>query len=164
MIKRGPGLCGLSGILLVCGCASLPVCVTEPVTPDLLPVISSMQNTDWLNTLFILGAVLSFFGGLNGLKVGWLALLSCVFGLVMKAALSNVWVYTAAGLALVLGLLVLSVSLFRKHQAIREIVTGVQNVKCYVEDTVDRSSVNEHLAKDQSRTTQAIVRTMKGKP
>lgn len=134
-----------------------PNIITTPVSVSANTIIQSIKSSDWLNSLFLLSIVISLAAAFNGLKLGWGAAAACIAGLLLKGALSNVWVYSSLGCVLVGCIGLFAVSVIRKNTALVEIIKGAQNLKRLVNDN-DASAV---LAAKQSKTTQNIVNTIK---
>lgn len=132
-------------------------------------IVGGVQGNKGLNSLkvlFIVGSALSLFVGLNGLKAGWLAMGSCLFGLWLSTALQNVWVYWAAGIALLGVVVLVVVSIWRKNTALKEIVRGIEMLRDkreIVDITRFQPSMNQILSENQSKGTQKQVDKIKEK-
>lgn len=149
----------------LCGCAACPV--PNPLAPPTAPavasqtaqaVVRSMQATDWVLSLLLIGSVLGVFAGLNGVKAGWAGLAACVVGIVLKAALASSYVYLMSGLIFMGCVLVAAASVLRKNVALKEIIKGAQKLK---ETFGDADKVSATLAAEQSPATQEIVQYTK---
>jgi hypothetical protein len=142
-------------IALLAGCA-----YTQPLPSTHGPVEilqSVIHSTDWISSLLLIGVVLGVFTGMNGLKVGWMGVVASTVGLLVKSALSVTWVYWWCGFTLVAVMLAAVASIILKNHALREIITGVQDVKSAVGPELDKGAVNETLAAAQSKTTKRLV-------
>jgi len=137
-------------------------CATTPIDNSSGGVITkTISSTDWLLTIFILGSAGCVFAGLNGLKMGWLGLGACLFGLVLKMALSVTWGYYVACLLLLCGIGIAVYSVVWKNKVVSGLITGTQHVKdLYLQDKKD--DVNTILMEAQNKTQQYVA-TVKDK-
>lgn len=162
-------------ILLLGGCnvlqpqESKPI--LDPITPSTQVIWKTIKATDWLSSLFILAIAGGVFVGLNGLKSGWLASLAAFVGLIVKAGMSNVYVYWMCGLLLVGVVVLILLSVFVKNRAIKELVCGVERVKanCTKDnlEVIKAESVgkliNKEVSISQSKETTSLILDTKAK-
>lgn len=157
---------------IIGGCvAAQPRPSPVPVQPPTQIIWNTIQSTDWLMSLLLIGCVLGLFAGLNGLKAGWLGVISCIGGLALKAALTNTYVYWLCGFLFVGSVLVALASILYKNTALREIIKGVQNAKTMLDNVNPMSgnnfggklhnAVNDNLGSVQSKPTQKLVQYVK---
>lgn len=141
-------------LYLTC-CASVPT-VSPPAVPTTSTIVNTIQSTDWLMSILLMGCVAGLFAAFNGLKVGWAGVAACVGGIVLKAALSSTYVYWLCGFLFIGCVVAALASVLLKNTALREIIIGAQRVKAQVPDS------NIILANEQSTTTQKLVQKVKG--
>ena len=114
-------------------------------------------------SVLIIACVIGCFAGLNGIKAGWLGSLSALFGLILKSALSVVWVYWMSGLMLLGVVTAALASIIMKNRALKEIIVGTQNIKdqlVVANSTMtktERNDANSILQANQSKITQKLV-------
>lgn len=158
-------------VTLSISCSSLrykPPAKTNDI-PDV--IINTIYKTDWLTSIFLLSIVLSIFIGLNGVKAGWLGAAAAFCGLLLKMAITNTWLWIAAGIffLVIAGIAVFTV--FVKSRALKEIIIGVQKIKTQNHVYNDNNGyaqlntvgVNKTLASTQSKSTKQIVKKVKEK-
>jgi len=138
-----------------CNMANSPPTIIPPVTSSIGLVTRYVSSTDWLNTLFLLSMVCSVFAGLNGLKTGWAGAAASLLGIVMKGAMTQVWIYWILGVLLIVGVLLVGASILMKNQALVQIVKGVQRLKKHA------LTHGEELQHAQSVPTQRLVSKIK---
>lgn len=158
MLMIGVSLCfGLAFLLM----ALMSGCATSAPTPTNSDGIISKtaSSTDWLMTIFILGSAGCVFAGLNGLKMGWLGLGACLFGLVLKMALSVTWGYYVACILLLCGVGCAVYSVVWKNKVVTELVTGTQRVKeLFLSDKKDDVNAVLKAAQEKTQTYVAAVK------
>ena len=152
------GLFFFSICLIVTGCQTTPIHINPK--PSVTQIIQeTISSTNWVMTIFILGAAASLFAGLNGLKVGWLALVSCIGGAFLKMALSVTWSYYFAGMVLIGAVVLAFVSIVFKNTVVKDLIVGGQLVKeLYLKNK--KQDVNNVL-KVVQKTTQKYVKKVK---
>jgi len=128
------------------------------VPPDI--VMNTIYKTDWLTSIFLLSIVLSIFVGLNGVKAGWLGAIAAFCGLLLKMAISNTWLWVAAGIFFLVMAGVAVFTVFIKNRALKEIISGVQKYKNLCIEVPE--SLKDKLYK-QSKSTRQIVKKVKEK-
>ena len=148
-------------------------CTTIPLTPPQPPMTSgttilwkTIMSTDWLMSMYLIAITCGIFAGLNGIKAGWMGAFACFVGILLKAALSNTWVYVAAGLGLVGCVLLLVVSILLRKKALVEIIKGVQTIKTEMNNSAkptNSKQISDAMVKEQSKPTQRLVQQIKGK-
>lgn len=150
-------------VVFVQGCASVPVSQTEPtiITNTTNQIIrETLQSTDWLMSMMLIGVVLGIFVGLNGLKSGWLAVAACVGGIWLKAAITSTWVFWACGVLFVATIFLALVSIFLRNTVVRDLIMSCQFLKNAVPD---KNRVEEIFKATQSKDTQLVVNHAKAK-
>lgn len=155
---------GIAIILLISGCATLPVTkVPVKPTPTTAIIWQTISSTDWLMSVFLIAIVCAIFAGLNGVKAGWAGAFAAFVGILLKAALSNAWIYVAAGLVLVGCILLLVASIIWKNRAFVDILKGAQAVKNYAVEQLNanRVGINKMLSDEQNPSTQKLVQQVK---
>ena len=150
-------------LLIVClsGCAVTPPRPESiPQTPGQQIINNTIQSTDWLMSILLIGSVLGIFAGLNGVKTGWAGTASCVGGMVLKAALSSTWVFWLCGFLFIVCVVAAVASILWKNKALREIITGIQFVRESVDPEI-KENMTEYLASKQGKDTQGLVNQVK---
>ena len=153
--------------VLLAGCSVLPPSSSPPV-PSLSSsqsiIYQTIKSTDWIMSALLMGSVLGLFAGFNGLRVGWAGLAACMGGMVLKAAMSSTYVYWVCGLIVLGAVLAAVASVLLKNQAVKELIVGVQKVKSStVPRTEGHDEVSDTMKNEQSRTTVALVNTVKAR-
>jgi len=156
-------------MLILSGCASRKP-ITNPVTNPIInpapitnTIIQTIQSTDWIMSILLIGCVIGIFGGLNGMKTGWIGFLSCLAGIFLKSALTNVWVYWCCGLLFAGTVLVLIVSIIWKNKVIKELILSVQYLKQHVDTEVAKNIFSLTQSNDTVATVNQIKSVMKTK-
>ena len=149
-------------LVLASGCAVL----TKPAVDKLPEVYNSgrelvkvVRSTNWLATVCILGATLSVFAALNGIKWGYGGIVACFAGLTMTfmAAKYAAWL---AGFGLFGSVILCIASVLLKNNALKEIIKGVQRIKAM--STIDtKEAQNGMLAEVQTKPTKKLVQKTK---
>jgi len=144
------------------GCSILQRTPNPTYIPPTI-ITKTIQSTDWLTSVFLISIVLSIFIGLNNLKIGWLAAIAGVTGLVLKMGITNTWLWVVAGVfcCVVFGVLVFTIIV--RNKALKEIIKGVQEfkddcIKMKLNNTTD--TLKEYLSA-QSDSTKNIVKQVK---
>jgi len=119
-----------------------------------------VHKTNWTSTFCILGIVVGLFAGLNGIKAGWAAVISCCAGLFMSLATAR-YAHIMAGLGLVSSVAAMLASIIMKNRAIIDLIKGVQVVKQNVQ--TERDEINSMMKQQQSRDTEKVVISTKAK-
>ena len=152
--------------VLICGCQ-----IAQP-RQDLIPqtqkelLFQSVQKTNWLVTVSIIGIGLSIFSFINGGKNAMAAAVACFVVLTMSLAVARfATVMAIVGTVISLGLS--GYTVFIKNRAIKEIVKNVQAFKDTWGITAGNGASTADRLKDylsdQSKTTQDIVASVKKK-
>lgn len=143
------------------GCSMIPIqqadsVIDNPIPPATKVIWKTIKSTDWLASLFILCIAGGVFAGLNGLKAGWVAVISALVGLVVKAGMSNVYMYWGCGLILLAVIVLVIVSIVIKNKAIKELICGTQKLR---DEFIlqDRDTAVKVLAENQSKETTKLV-------
>lgn len=152
--------------LILTGCAvTQPYNPTAPISNNTTVIWKVIQSTDWLASLFMVGFVLGIIGvGLGFGKLGLVSSFACVAGLFLKASMSNVWFYTAAGLIVVASALIVLAGIVTKNKALRELVQGIQQGKTAISEIhglEEKELINTQLKDSQSKTTRQVVESIK---
>ncbi len=151
--------------LLLGGCNSQLHDGNNPISPGTKIIYETIRSTDWLISLFLIGCVAGLFAGLNGLKIGWLGAASCIGGILIKSALSTIWIYWFMSFCLAGCILAVIASILLKNKALIEIIKGVQKAKdgMVVVDGENPAKVAlEVELGHQSKPTQKLVQLIKG--
>lgn len=153
-------VCFLIVAVLCLSCASTPVTTTQPTEINTTHqiIMKTISSTDWLLSMLLLGSVAGIFAGLNGIKSGWIAVLSCIGGMVLKASLTSTWVYWCCGFLFVGSILVATASVLWKNKAIKELIMSAQYLKQAVPD---KERVKEIFNLTQTKDTKALVTSVK---
>ena len=141
--------------------ASLPTTGPEAM-------FQTLKKANWLFTLSIVGVGAGFFAFLNGSSKGLQFMAACF---VVLSLIIGVTKYSAviAAIAMIGAVCLMIYSTLVKGKAIREVVRGVESVKLGgVGLQTDNgpaleSNINDRMAEYQSKTTKAIVKSVKGK-
>ena len=167
----------LSVILFFTGCAMFQPRTQEsnlaklPKTPT-QQLFQTIAKTNWLFTLSIVGVGAGFFAFLNGSSKGLQFMAACfvVISLIIGLARYSAWI---AAIAMIGTVCLMVYSVLVKNKAMKEVVQGIQSVR-------DLESLDGHVNEDnlllrpkevitgylnnvQSKTTEAIVKTVKSK-
>ena len=160
-------------MLFVGGCSLFQMSPADkiaslPETPQ-QQLFQTLAKTNWLFTLSVVGVGAGFFAFLNGSSKGLQFMAACF---VVISLIIGITRYSAViAVISMLGTVCLMVySVLVKNKAVREIVRGVEDVKL-ADDTRSSDStlgllklnISNKLAAYQSKTTRAIVKTVKGK-
>ncbi len=147
-------------ILFLSGCASTPTHNTSPPSSTTQTIImNTIKSTDWLFSLLLMGSVAGVFAGLNGMKSGWMAVVACISGLFLKAALTSTWVYWFCGLLFVGSMTLGIVSIMWKNRGLTDLIIGGN----YLKQHVDKSVASTIFQTSQSKDTVALVNNIKAK-
>jgi len=122
----------------------------------------TIYKTDWLTSMFLLSIVLSIFVGLNGVKAGWLGAIAAYCGLLLKMAISNTWLWVAAGIFFLVMAGVAVFTVFIKNKALKEIISNIQIFKDKFPKELATHLLKEEL-NEQSSTTKKLVKKVKEK-
>lgn len=145
--------------ILICGCQiAQPRQGVIPQTQKEL-LFQSVQKTNWLVTVSIIGIGLSIFSFINGGKDAMAAAVACFVVLTMSLAVARfATVMAVVGTIISLGLS--GYTIFIKNRAIKEIVKNVQGFK----DTWNRNDgVGAEIGNDAvSRERIRMVNRLKG--
>lgn len=153
-------ICVIALLVMLCGCASTQTHNTSPPATTTQTIIwNTVRSTDWLFSILLIGSVAGVFAGLNGMKSGWMAVVACISGLFLKAALTSTWVYWFCGLLFVGSLTLGIVSIIWKNKAIKDLIVGGNYLKQHVEASVS----SEIFKAAQSKDTVALVNNIKAK-
>ncbi len=135
-------------------------------------MFQTLKKANWLFTLSIVGVGAGFFAFLNGSSKGLQFMAACF---VVLSLIIGVTKYSAviAAIAMIGAVCLMIYSTLVKGKALREVVQGVQDIRDEkAMDTmvgeignkaVAKDIVNEYLDYTQSKTTKAIVKSVKGK-
>jgi hypothetical protein len=157
-MEKGRVIVYLASLIVVSLLTSSCIREYQHAGKDILPAITTIRSTDWLMSGFLLAIVLGVFAGLNGIKAGWLGAVASFVGLLVKAALSQTWVYWWLGCILVGGALATIASVLLKNKALRELITSVQCLRQTEWDgKTHKAEMTEVLQDLQSKPTQRLV-------
>ncbi len=153
---------GIVVMVLVVGCATVQ---PRPQSPEVITTTTqvlrqTIQSTDWLLSLLLVGCVLGVFAGLNGVKSGWFAVVACIWGIWLKAAISSEWVFWACGVLFVGSLVLAGVSVVLRHRVILDLILSCQQLKNEVQDD---QRVSDIFKMAQSPDTKKVVNQTKAK-
>jgi len=142
------------------GCSILQRTPNPTYIPPTI-ITKTIQSTDWLTSVFLISIVLSIFIGLNNLKIGWLAAIAGVAGLVLKMGVTNSWLWVVAGVfcCVVFGVLVFTIIV--RNKALKEIIKGTQWIRDNISGGIDKQTTSKMLDKTQSQSTKNIVKEVK---
>ena len=135
-------------------------------------MFQTLKKANWLFTLSVIGVGAGFYAFLNGSSKGIQVMASCF---VVLSLIIGVTKYSAiiAAIAMIGAVCLMIYSTLVKGKALREVVQGVQDIRN--EEAMDtmigkignkaiaKDIVNEYLDDAQSKTTKAIIKTVKGK-
>jgi hypothetical protein len=144
-------------VLSFAGCQLIPMGATEPVSDTITTVVT---KTNWLVTVAILGIALSVVAFINGSKMAIPAFVGSCVALGVTLAVIK-YAAIIAGITLVLAGGVCVYAIFAKTRAIKELVTGGEKVKAWLDKSEDKKSFNEIHQNTQSKTTQALIEKAK---
>lgn len=136
--------------------ADLPTTGTEAM-------FKTLTKTDWPFTLAIFGVGAGFFAFLNGSSKGIQVMASCFVVLSLIIGMTK---YSAiiAAIAMIGAVCLMIYSTVVKGKALREVVQGVEKAKRFLVDSPEgKKSLMTGLESVQSKTTEAIVKAVKGK-
>lgn len=153
--------CILIVVILCLSCATCPENApnihTETNTTQQI-IMKTIASTDWLMSMLLLGSVAGIFAGLNGIKSGWMAVISCIGGMVLKASLTSTWVYWCCGCLFVGSIIVAVASIVWKNKAVKELIMSAQYLKQAVPD---KERVSEIFNLTQTKDTKNLVANVK---
>jgi len=137
--------------------ANLPTTGTEAM-------FQTLKKANWLYTLSIIGVGAGFFAFLNGSSKGIQVMASCFVVLSLIIGMTK---YSAviAAIAMIGAVCLMIYSTLVKGKALREVVQGVQDLR-YIEgqmNSADSQDIAAIMSSVQSKTTEAIVKAVKGK-
>jgi hypothetical protein len=118
-------------------------------------------------SLLLIGVVAGVFTGLNGIKAGWLGAIAATVGIMLKSALTLVWMYWLCGFVLAGTMLAALASVLFKNRAIQSLVVGIQKGKEAVANApstnIDtRAVINSELQAAQTTSgVQKIIKRVK---
>jgi len=123
-----------------------------------------LKKANWLYTLSIIGVGAGFFAFLNGSSKGIQVMASCFVVLSLIIGMTK---YSAviAAIAMIGAVCLMIYSTLVKGKALREVVQGVQDLR-YIEgqmNSADSQDIAAIMSSVQSKTTEAIVKAVKGK-
>ncbi len=152
--------CVLVVVILCLSCATVPANPAQPTEINTTHqiIMKTISSTDWLLSMLLLGSVAGIFAGLNGIKSGWMAVLSCIGGIVLKASLTSTWVYWCCGLLFIGSMLVAIASILWKNKAVKELIISAQYLKQAVPD---KERVKDIFNLTQTKDTKALVTSVK---
>ena len=173
-------------LIMIIAMAFLPGCITpngltntQPAPQGSLPDVVSkvVYKTNWLTTAAIVGIALSAAAFVQGAKFALPLFIGCATLLVTILALTEYaeWI---AFIGFGIFVLVFAWTIWQKRKsdkalnsAFKEVVTGTQNLKEKILDSVQndvtdqlsakKKEINETLAEPQSTTTQGLVKKVK---
>jgi len=153
------------------GCA-----IFQPSTPgDVLAdlpttgpeaMFQTLKKANWLFTLSIVGVGAGFFAFLNGSSKGLQFMAACF---VVISLIIGVTRYSAviAAISLIGTVCLMIYSVLVRRRAMREVVQGVESIRTMPLDGTTynelAANVNGFLSDTQSKTTEAIVKAVKGR-
>lgn len=157
----------LSVILLFAGCAIFQPRTTgnsiaELPTTGAEAVFQTLKSNNWLFTLSVVGVGAGFFAFLNGSSRGLQFMAACF---VVISLIIGVTKYSTiiAIISMVGVVCLMAYSMLVKHKAIKEVVQGVQKAQGQLKERADESMLLNELGSVQSKTTEAIVKKIKGR-
>ncbi len=135
--------------------ADLPTTGTEAM-------FQVLKKQNWLLTLSVIGVGAGFFAFLNGSSKGIQVMASCFVVLSLIIGMTK---YSAviAAIAMIGAVCLMIYSTLIKGKALREVVQGVQNVRGQLTERSEEQMLLNELGSEQSKTTKAIVKAVKGK-
>jgi len=123
-------------------------------------ITNTIYKTDWLTSIFLLSVVLSIFVGLNGVEAGWLGAIAAFCGLLLKMAITNTWLWVAAGIFFLVMAGIAVFTVFIKNKALKEIISNVQIFKDKFPKEIATHLLKKELD-EQSSTTKKLVKKVK---
>ncbi len=152
------------GTLLLSGCSLFQMSSADkiaslPETPQ-QQLFQTLAKTNWLFTLSVVGVGAGFFAFLNGSSKGLQFMAACfvVISLIIGLTRYSAWI---AAIAMIGTVCLMAYTMLVKNKALKEVVQGVQNIR--EEVSTDHYIVDTELNSTQSKTTKAIVKSVKGK-
>ncbi len=132
-----------------------------PETPQ-QQLFQTLAKTNWLFTLSVVGVGAGFFAFLNGSSKGLQFMAACfvVISLIIGLTRYSAWI---AAIAMIGTVCLMIYSVLVKGKALREVVQGVQNIRSIAGDRPNEDDTLYALSSVQSKTTEAIVKAVKGK-
>ncbi len=156
------------GTLLLSGCAMFQPggnpgdALADLPTTGSEAMFQTLKKQNWLFTLSVIGVGAGFYAFLNGSSKGIQVMASCF---VVLSLIIGVTKYSAviAAVAMIGAVCLMIYSTLVKGRALREVVQGVQIVRANATERPDEQALLDALSKTQSKTTEAIVKAVKGK-
>ncbi len=133
--------------------ANLPTTGTQAV-------FQTLKSNNWLFTLSIIGVGAGFFAFLNGSSKGLQFMAACF---IVISLIIGVTKYSAiiAAITMIGTVCLMIYTMLVKNKALREVVQGVQSVRENLPERPEEKELLDRLKAVQSKTTKAIVKTIK---
>lgn len=147
-------------LMSLSGCATTKT--PDPFIPGSTEIQTVIKNISWIQGILIIGIVGSIFACFNGAaKIGIPLLISSLVGYGLTSAMLF-YAKLIAVMSLIGGVGLCGYMIFIKHQALKQIVTGVENFKkeCKQTKTV---YIDDVLSGNQKPTTKQLIKKIKEK-
>ena len=135
-----------------------------PETPK-QQLFQTLAKTNWLFTLSVVGVGAGFFAFLNGSSKGLQFMAACFVVISLIIGLTR---YSAviAVISMIGTVCLMIYSVLVKGKALREVIQGVEVARTIVlegDEIYPENKILKAMSDEQSKTTKAIVKTVKGK-
>ena len=156
-------------IALNCGCAILQPrggnTIADLPTTGPEAMFQTLKKANWLFTLSVIGVGAGFYAFLNGSSKGIQVMASCF---VVLSLIIGVTKYSAviAAIAMIGAVCLMIYSTLVKGKALREVVQGVELARTIAlegDEIYPENKILNAMSNMQSKTTEAIVKAVKGK-
>lgn len=154
-------------LVIISGCTMFQSRGTSGGTLTDLPTTGSeamfqtLKKQNWLFTLSVIGVGAGFFAFLNGNSKGLQFMAACF---VVLSLIIGVTKYSAviAAIAMIGAVCLMVYSTVVKSRALREVILGVERVRDSFPELTHEDGLSKKLNSVQSKTTRAVVKSVKG--
>ena len=155
-------------IILLLLTTILAGCQSWAKRPDPIPknhtqlLLRTVEKTNWMVTISILGIAACTFAFLNGNKWGLTGIVACIIILSMSLMVIRYATWLAIG-GLIGAIALVVWSIFIKNRALQQIIQSVQDIKFEKPNEINQHDYVEQQCKHaQSKSTEKLVKKVKG--